>query len=223
MRVLYLHGFASSAQSSKALMLAEKLAPYGVRVEAPDFNLPSFETLTVTRMIDQTMSVLATGEGRLPEKVALIGSSLGAFVAVHAAAQYCKMGHLSIDRLVLLAPALDFGANRMRDLGERGIDQWRRTGRLDVFHYAYGRTMPVGYALYEDAARYDAFALDLRMPVLIFQGTRDAVVDPEVATRFARGRQNVIVRMLEDDHQLLQSLPTIWAETRQFFQLPPPS
>jgi pimeloyl-ACP methyl ester carboxylesterase len=222
-RVLYLHGFASSAQSSKALMLAEKLAPYGIRVEAPDFNLPSFETLTVTRMIDQTISAQATGEGPAPEKVALIGSSLGAFVAVHVAAQCCNAGHLSIDRLVLLAPALDFGANRMRDLGEQGIDQWRRTGRLDVFHHAYERTMPVGYALYEDAARYDAFALDLQMPILIFQGARDTVVDPEVATRFARGRQNVTVRMLDDDHQLLQSMPTIWAETRGFFHLPPPS
>ena len=39
--------------------------------------------------------------------------------------------------------------------------------------------MQVGYALYEDAGQYDAFGLDVRMPTLVFQGTRDTVVDEE--------------------------------------------
>ena len=60
--------------------------------------------------------------------------------------------------MVLLAPALDFSANRLRDLGDRGLDEWRRTDTLNVFHYGYGRMMPVRYSLYEDATRYDAFA-----------------------------------------------------------------
>lgn len=215
MRVLYLHGFASSAQSSKARMFIEKLAPYSIQVEAPDFNDPSFETLTVSRMIRQTTDALEN-PARPPERIALIGSSLGAFVAVHAAAQ----SRVPVERLVLLAPALDFGTNRMRELGSEGIERWRRTGRLDVFHYAYGRTMPVGYALYDDAAQYDAFGLDLPLPVLIFQGTRDVVVDPRVATRFAAGRPSVSVRLLDDDHQLLRSLPAIWEESRDFLGLP---
>lgn len=215
MRVLYLHGFASSAQSSKARMFIEKLAPYSIQVEAPDFNDPSFETLTVSRMIRQTTDTLEN-PARPPERIALIGSSLGAFVAVHAAAQ----SRVPVERLVLLAPALDFGTNRMRELGSEGIERWRRTGRLDVFHYAYGRTMPVGYALYDDAAQYDAFGLDLPLPVLIFQGTRDVVVDPRVATRFAAGRPSVSVRLLDDDHQLLRSLPAIWEESRDFLGLP---
>lgn len=222
MRVLYLHGFASSAQSSKARMFGERLAEHGIRLETPDFNLPSFETLTITRMIDQTRAAIAHGAGDRTRRLGLIGSSLGAFVAVHAAAQECAARDGSIDRLVLLAPALDFGSSRMRELGAEALEQWRRTGRLDIFHYAYGRTVPVGYALYEDAGRYDAFALDLGVPILIFQGTRDTVVDPDVATRFARGRPNVTVRLLDDDHQLLQSMPVIWEQSREFLQLSPP-
>lgn len=212
MRVIYLHGFASSAQSGKATLLAARLAPYGVQLECPDFNEPAFETLTITRMLRQAG---ATIEGGRPP-VALIGSSLGAFVAAHAAVH-----HSGVDRLVLLAPALDFAANRMKHLGVEGLARWQTSGRLDVFHFAYGRMMPVGYALYEDAGRYDAFGLDLRMPALIFQGTRDTVVDPEVAERFARGRPNVTVRLLDDDHQLLSSLPLIWEETREFLGLAP--
>lgn len=210
MRVVYLHGFASSAQSSKAQYFSERLAALGVAVKVPDFNQPSFETLTITRMLAQVIEAI----GDPPEPVALVGSSLGAFVAVNAAAR------ARVDRLVLLAPALDFATNRMRELGERGLAQWKAAGRLEVFHYGFNRAMPVGYALYEDAARYDAFALDLALPVLIFQGTRDAVVDPAVAARFARGRANVTLRLLDDDHQLLGSLPLIWEETRQFLGLP---
>lgn len=213
MRVLYLHGFASSVQSSKARLFAERLAACGVPVDVPDFNAPSFETLTISRMIEQTAAALAG----TTDRVALIGSSLGAFVAVHVAARLPAV----VDRLVLLAPALDFAQTRMRDLGEAAVAQWRRTGRLDVFHYGYGRVVPLGFALYEDAARYDAFGLELTQPVLVFQGTRDTVVDPGVAPRFATTRSNVIVRLLDDDHQLLASMPVIWDETREFLGLGP--
>jgi alpha-beta hydrolase superfamily lysophospholipase len=202
-------------------MFRERLAGYAIHLETPDFNQPSFETLTITRMIEQTMSAIsAPSQGTGAERVALIGSSLGAFVAVHAAAHSRAAGRVPVERLILLAPALDFASNRMRDLGAEAIAQWRKTGQLQVFHYGYGRTMAVGYALYEDAAQYDAFALDFSLPILIFQGTRDTVVDPDVATRFARSRPNVTVRLLDDDHQLLQNFPNIWEESREFLQLP---
>lgn len=211
MRAVYLHGFASSARSSKARYFQERLAPYGVALETPDFNEPAFETLTITRMLEQAAAAIARPGG----PVALIGSSLGAFVAVNAAAR------TPVDRLVLLAPALDFAGNRMRELGEGGLARWKATGRLDVFHYGFNRVMAVGYGLYEDAAGYDAMALDLRLPILIFQGTRDTVIDPAVAARFAERRPNVTLRLLDDDHQLLGSLDRIWEESRPFLGLPP--
>jgi hypothetical protein len=213
MRVVYLHGFASSVQSSKARTFADRLAAYDIRAEIPDFNLPEFETLTVTRMVEQTGDLITGGGG----PVALIGSSLGAFVAVHVAVRHPE----TVDRVVLLAPALDFAQTRMRELGDAAIARWRETGRLDVYHYGFGRVLPVGYGLYADASRYDAFGLQLTQSVLIFQGTRDTVVDPTMAQRFAATRPNVTLRLLEDDHQLLTSMPAIWDETRAFLGLPP--
>jgi uncharacterized protein len=144
--------------------------------------------------------------------VTLIGSSLGGFVAVHAA----LADSARVDRLVLLAPALDFGGNRMRELGDRGIDEWRRTGRLDVFHYGYGRLMAVHYELYADAARYDAINARLDLPIQIFQGRRDTSVDPGTVERWARARPNVDLHLLDDDHQMLASLDTIWQEMSRF-------
>src|SRR4030095_1948456 len=208
--VIYLHGFASSPASSKAQRFARELAARGVGYSCPDLNEPSFETLTITRMLDQTRAVVERAEA----PVALVGSSLGAFVAVHAA-KWDRTG--KIDRLVLLAPALDFGGNRLRQLGEYGIEEWRRRGKLEVFHYAFNEPRDVGFALYEDAARYDAITLQLRQPALVFQGRQDASVDPRMVEEWAKRRPNVTLRLMNDDHQLTASIEEIWAESAEFF------
>jgi hypothetical protein len=153
--------------------------------------------------------------------VALVGSSLGAFVAVHAAVRDLQRAQPRVDRLVLLAPALDFGGNRLRQLGAHGIDEWRRAGKLRVFHYAHQAERDVGFALYEDAARYDAFSVNLALPMLVFQGTRDASVDPSMVERWSSARPNVDLRLLDDEHQLTTSVDHIWEESAKFFGLRP--
>jgi pimeloyl-ACP methyl ester carboxylesterase len=212
MRVFYLHGFASSAKSSKAAYFASHLATHGIAVETPDFNLPDFSTLTITRMVDQIDTAIGSDEA---DPVVLIGSSLGAFVAVQSAVRRAA----AVSKMILLAPALDFGGNRMRQLGDRGIEEWRRTDRLEVFHYAYGRMMPVHYDLYADARRYDSMSAALTMPVQVFQGRRDDAVDPDTVERWASHRPNVELHMLDDDHQLLSSLDYIWGEVARFLEL----
>lgn len=208
MRVFYLHGFASSSQSSKATYFSRKLAARGVRLEAPDLNEPDFGTLTITRMVGQVVAKVDAGPG----PVALIGSSLGGFVAVQAALQRPD----AVSHLVLLAPALDFGGNRMRALGGIGLDEWKATNALNVFHYGYGRVIPVHFELYADATRHDALNADLAMPVQVFQGRRDTAVDPDVVEAWSRARPYVELHMLDDDHQLLSSLDSIWQNVDRF-------
>jgi uncharacterized protein len=211
MHVLYLHGFASSANSSKATFFAERLREHGITLSTPDLNLPDFSTLTITRMIDQvTEAIDALPDG----PVVLIGSSLGAFVAVQVAAARPDR----IDRIILLAPALDFGGNRMRSLGGAGIDEWKRTNRLDVFHYGYGRMAGVHYDLFSDARRFDCINADLRMPILIFQGRNDDTVDPAGVEGWAAARPNVELHMLDDGHQLTESLEAIWEGSKAFLR-----
>jgi uncharacterized protein len=212
MEVFYLHGFASSARSSKAAFFAEKLREHGIALHTPDFNEPDFSTLTVTRMVEQVERAMA---GR--DEAVLIGSSLGAFVAVQVALRQPER----VSRLVLLAPALEFQGNRVRDLGDRGLEEWQRTNRLDVFHYGYGRIMPVHYALYTDVCAYDCLDARLDMPVQVFQGRRDTAVNPEAVERWAGKRPNIELHMLDDDHQLYASLDYIWGEMRRFLKLAP--
>jgi pimeloyl-ACP methyl ester carboxylesterase len=220
-QLFYLHGFASGARSSKATFFRERLAARGLTLETPDFNEPDFATLTITRMLDQLDAAIAA---RPAGPIALIGSSLGAFVAWHAAARRAGTAASRthpIEALVLLAPALEFGANRMRDLGPEGLAQWKATNRLEVFHYGYGETRSLQYALYEDAARYDSSRVEVTTPALVFQGRHDALVDPDMVERFVASRPTMTLQLLDDDHQLLASLEHIWKASAAFLRLDP--
>jgi len=213
MHVLYLHGFASSAASTKASYFAAKLGQHGIPLETPDLNEPDFSTLTISRMVQQVTTVI----DRLPPgtPVVLVGSSLGGLVAVHVAQRRPDR----VTRLILLAPAVAFGGKNTRALGDRDLDQWRSTGITNVFHYGYGRMVPIGYELYTDACDYDCFGLTLTMPIQIFQGRKDTVVAPASVERWASTLPNVELHMLDDDHQLGESLDVIWSRVERFLQL----
>ena len=137
-------------------------------------------------------------------------------MAVLAAARWPKR----VKNVVLMAPALDFSDKGLSGPGGANIGDWQRNGQLTVFHFGYGRMMPVHYELYEDARRYDAMTAVLPMPVLVFQGRRDTAVDPATVKRWSEARPNVELHLLEDDHQLGASLDVMWDRTYQYLTRP---
>jgi len=215
----FLHGLASSPRASKAGFLGERFRARGIDLHCPDLNEPDFETLTCTRMIRQVeaaMAALARGP------VTLIGSSLGGFVAWHVAARQAepegeegRAAH-PVERLVLLAPAFDFGKSPLGGMDAAGLQRWRDTDRFEVFHHAENRPRILRYALYEDAQQYDSAASAARVPALVIQGTRDTVVDPEMVRSFAEGRAGMTALFVDDDHQLGSSFDLIWREAAAF-------
>jgi hypothetical protein len=210
--IFYLHGFASSAQSTKAAYLGERLRPHGIALQCPDFNQPDFATLTLTRMLDQLdREISALGQ----EPAVLVGSSLGGTLAVLAAAAFGPR----VDRLVLLAPAVMFAKEGHHLLPAERIAEWRRLGRLPFFHYADNAERMLNFAFYEDSFRYNPFDTRFRQPALVFQGLRDQSVDPGTVEAFAATRPNVALSLLDDDHQLKKSLPRIWEDVSAFLEL----
>ena len=218
MHVFYLHGFASSPRSSKALFLAERFAVHGVKLHCPDFNEPDFSTLTVSRMLQQLekrISMLPPGE------VVLLGSSLGGFLAVEAAARTVNQARHPVSRLVLFAPALELQWEQWSEVGPGGIARWREVGSIDVFHYADEAPKPLRFAFYEDAMGYAPISRRLTIPLQIFQGRRDESVDSASVERFAAAQPDARLLLLDDGHQLTNSLDVIWRETARMLSLGP--
>jgi len=197
-RVLYLHGFASGPSSSKARYFRSRLEAAGVSVAVPDLAAGDFEHLTLTGQL-AVIEAAAQPDGR-PEPAALIGSSMGGYLAALYAAR-----HPEITRLVLLAPAFGFARRWPEHLGAAAMERWRATGSMQVFHYGQNRDCALSYRLIEDAASYED-GPDFRQPALIFHGSLDDVVPPSISRAFAATHPNVILEIVDSGHELLNVL-----------------
>jgi len=206
MRYLWLHGFASGPTSSKGRFVQERLRERGVELAIPDLNAPAFFGLTVSRMLGQIDELAGKDE------LVLLGSSLGGFTAATWAAT--RPGR--VRALVLLAPAFDLGPRWTRRMAPAEVEAWRKTGRISVEHYAWGRMEDLSYEFLIDACRYETFPLP-RCPTLVIHGAQDDVVDPALSREFVRrmeGRAQLLE--LDQGHELNADLPALWGHIDAF-------
>ena len=215
--MIYLHGFASSPQSTKAKWLTSRARAIGCLV-CPDLNGDDFEGLTVTRMLEHvvgTMDALPDGP------VVLVGSSLGALVALFAAVRCAGTAGARrhpIESLVFLAPA---STSRRAWPVTSDRRAWPSGGERQPRGVPLRGEPPAfaGIGFFADAERYDAFDVQDDTPTLAYQGTRDDTVDAAMVARWAATRPHVDLRLLDDDHQLLASLEVIWSGMCGFLRL----
>ncbi len=199
MNTIYLHGFASSPNSTKARYLGDRFTEVGVTIVTPDLNQGDFSHLTLTRQIQQVEALLTD------EPTLLIGSSLGGLISAWVAER-----NLQVQQLVLLAPAFEFLANWSAKLGASTLQQWQRTGVLPVYHYSEQQELPLHYEFMTDAAQYNDAALQRPVPTLILHGVQDDVVPIAASYTYAATRPWVQVQPLDSDHSLGNVLPEIW-------------
>ena|ERR1700685_1345945 len=204
LRVLYLHGFASSPASRKAQFFASKLRSQGLPLEIPDLAQHDFEHLTVTRQM-YLIERLLNGQPAI-----LIGSSLGGYLAALYASN-----HPEIRRLVLLAPAFDFYHLWLRDLGPARLAAWKQDRTIPVFHHGERREMPLDFEFIRDAAAFPPFP-GFAQPALLFHGDHDPVVPVQHSLLFSAARPNVRLLRLPSGHELTDVLDTIWLESQPF-------
>ena len=203
-RIVYLHGFASGPTSKKAQFFRERFAQLGMGLEIPDLADGDFERLTITGQL----RVIARASRAEP--VTLIGSSMGGYLAALFAAR-----HPEVEKVVLMAPAFCFSKRWPQTLGEAAIEEWQRSGVLEVFHYSQGRSVELGYHLIEDGRQYEDFP-EVRQPALIFQGKNDTVVPADLSVQFAGRHPQAQLHLMESGHELLNVLDDMWMETERF-------
>jgi hypothetical protein len=209
--LLHLHGFLSSARSTKARFFRERFAARpDVAFHAIDFSPTprDFEYLTVTGMINRLRQfvldrgLLASGGG------GIIGSSLGGLVAVHYAHRFG-----GVDRLVLLAPGLRWLSGR---LTEEEMRAWEEAGAASIVHPAFGKEVSLRFDLELDGRLYRE-PVPPAAPTLIVHGRRDETVPFAHSRAYAETFPDR-VRLVEvdADHDLNAHLDVIWEETTAF-------
>lgn len=204
LRILYLHGFASSPESRKARFFSERLRQHGFSVDTPDLAKGDFSKLTITGQLQLIEELLG------PEPAVLIGSSLGGYLAALYAGR-----HPSIAKLILLAPAFRFHQLWMSRLTPEQLASWKQTNAIPVFHYGAGREMPLEYQFIEDAGRHELIPGFIQ-PALIFHGVYDDVVPLEYSSEFARRYPNARLVPLQSGHELTDVLEEIWRQSEEF-------
>lgn len=209
MLIVYLHGFASSPQSSKAQFFLQKFTERAISVEIPRLDQGDFEHLTVSsqlKVVDQTVA------GR---NVVLMGSSLGGYLAALYAAR-----HPNVERLILLAPAFQFPTRFRARYSQQELDGWKQRGSVPVFHYGYKEERALGFGLVEDSAGYEDEP-DFRQPALIFHGVQDPVVPASASEKFVVEHPNTALQLLQSGHELTDVLDRMWLETVRFLDIEP--
>jgi len=203
MKIIYLHGFASGPQSSKAQFFRARFEQRGVPFEIPLLDQGNFEELTVSGqlgVIDRAVH---------GEQVVMMGSSLGGYLAALYASR-----HPNVEKMVLLAPAFQF-PSRWRKRYAPDMEEWKRRGVKPFYHYAFQAERPLSYRFVVDAVQYEDEP-DAVQPALILHGTRDDVVPAQVSLDFAGRHPDATVRLLASGHELTDVLETLWNETAAF-------
>jgi uncharacterized protein len=203
-RLLYLHGFASSPGSRKGVAFEEYFGARGHQLERLDLRLPDRDRLRLSAMI-------AHVEEKDPAGAVIVGSSLGGLVAARVAER-----NAAVRGLVLLAPAVGFAARWRGRLDDAAFARWRGGEPIACKDHAGGEPLQVDFGFYEDAAGIDAVPMALAQPLLVFHGRNDDVVDIAGSRALAAASSRARLVELDDGHTLEKSLPIMLPQARDF-------
>jgi pimeloyl-ACP methyl ester carboxylesterase len=207
-RYAYLHGFGSGPLSRKGIRLRRDFRDAGIRLELPDLNVPSFETMTFSSILAKLDRLAA--EAGDDARWRIVGSSMGGYLA----ARWSAMRPGRVERQVLLCPGFDLPSRWPAIVGDEAMRSWQEDGALPLPD-ALGRPRPVHWAFVEDARAHPGWPAPV-CPTLIVHGTRDEVVPAEGSRDYVLRHPGVRLVEVDDDHALAASLDRVGAECLEF-------
>lgn len=205
--VIFLHGFASSNQGQKAKHLREAFQQVdSSTLWAINFNPTplDFEHMTITGMINRLRQFVLE---RDLEQVHLIGSSMGALVALHYGRIY------SVERNLLVAPLLYYQSLGMSD---EVVSWWEKRGTVEIDHYAFPGQLPLAYTFHVDGLQYED-VIPPPAPTQIIHGWNDEQVAIEDSRFYAEKYPRLVdLKEVDSDHRLADQLDVIWNAVESF-------
>jgi predicted esterase YcpF (UPF0227 family) len=203
---IYLHGFASSPNSSKAKFFEQKLIAQQQKVIVPDLNLGDFTHITLTKQINYLTSMIKS----IQTPIITMGSSMGGITSAILAET-----HPQIIKQILFAPAFKLKDLWLNDNTLEEIKSWHKLKTKQVMHYGYNQEIDLDYAFCEDLKLHD-YNLKRNLPTLIFHGIHDEVVPVSLSREYASEHSLTKLIELDDDHSVGKNLPDMWLTIKQF-------
>ena len=203
---IYLHGFASGPNSSKAQAFKKRFEKLNITFHVPDLQEDDFENLTLSRQIRLVQNIIDRDKRK---KFGLIGSSMGGYLA-----SLIAQTRDSVKALYLMAPGFNF------------LNRWRETLNLSkstqdlipVFHYRYYNKVLLNTYLFRDAETWESLPFKRKIPTLIVHGLHDKTVNILESRNFISKHPGCELKELDSDHGLLSCMDWIVEDCLRFFQ-----
>ena len=207
---IYLHGFASSPSSKKAVVFKNIFKEIGFSLVVPDLEKGNFENVNLTFQMNILFNLLDKYQD---EEVCLVGSSMGGYLAAIAAQK-----RTNVKAIYLMAPGFNFMDRWMKKLGLGREDETSWISMIPVFHYRYGVTKLISTRIFKDAKNWSNLKLDREIPIRIVHGIHDEVVSVNESRNFIVDRPWASLKELDADHGLLSHVDWIVTDSIKFFK-----
>jgi pimeloyl-ACP methyl ester carboxylesterase len=210
LQIVYLYGFASGPHSNKAQFFKGKFSTSAIPFDIYDYipDKASFQNMRF-RFLMRDLDLYIKENHSKEEELILFGSSFGALIS----ALFTFFHPDRIKKLILIAPALGFSAQRIVKLHNISLTLWKENGVIPVFHFRYDQEIPLAYSFYEDLLSHpppDIEKLQIPVPTLILHGKFDDVVPLIWSQQYAEINPEATLHILNGDHQLLDQKEVMW-------------
>ena len=210
MKYYYLHGFASGPKSYKALYFKDQLkTDFKIDLIIPDLNQPNFESMTLSSQMD-FLNSLFKGD----EEIFLFGSSLGAYLSI----LLNENKALPIKAMFLMAPAFEFLKRQLDRISKTDLENWKKTDKLEVYHHGSQENRYLSFQIIEDAQKYEKDEYQINCETNVFHGYQDEVVSWELSRNYLQTKENVSVKYVNSDHELISCMETMYKSAHQLIE-----
>ncbi len=205
--VIFLHGFMSSMDSTKAVYLENYCREHNanfIRFDNFGHGLSSerFLDCTISDWLEGLELVLDYFSGN---DFILVGSSMGGWLSLLAAPKYPKQ----IKGLLCIAPAPDFTEESIwNHLAPMQKEKIQSQGFLKVSNSNSQNKYPISYNLILDARQHlllNKEIIEINLPIHLIHGIKDEDVSADVSYKLLQklDSEQIVLKLIKDgDHRL---------------------